>query len=208
MSGNSMFAYTCQRSLSFKAFSIFSWAASKLPAFWKCKISSALISLRSEFKSHIPIVNFLSSTGSASASSGEIVSTAASFFLFPMLGSPAMTRFARSIMLRNSSSRNNFSTWLISKFSRNVFSGNTKSIGASRRIVASVFENSASSSPSSRSFKMRSVTPAAFTFSGFFLRTLYIFSTVPNEVMRVVAVFSPMPAMPIILSDGSPRRPL
>jgi len=75
-------------------------------------------------------------------------------------------------------------------------------------MVASVFENKASSSPSLIKLTIRSVKPRDFNSLSPFLSDLYIFSIVPNFEIRVVAVLSPIPLIPIILSDGSPLRPL
>ena len=118
------------------------------------------------------------------------------------------TLVSRVPSVRNSSSAKRALVLFGSKASFHVFSGTRKSIGASRLIVASIFENNASSSPFFISSKIRGVIPAsrqvkldAFNFS-------YIFSMVPNSFMRMVAVFSPIPLIPIMLSEGSPRSPL
>ncbi len=60
----------------------------------------------------------------------------------------------------NSKRWQNFSTFSSSTDSRQGFSGKENSMGTSRIIVASVLENSASSSPSSSNLTILSVTPA------------------------------------------------
>ena len=112
---------------------------------------------------------------------------------------------SRNVLNPNSSHiRSSFS---MSRFSRHGRSGSANAIGASRRIVASDFEKRASSSCSFRSPIMRAFTPFFRNASSPFLSCAYIFSIVPNPVMSSVAVFSPMPGMPLMLSEGSPRSP-
>ncbi len=142
----------------------------------------------------------------ASVPASEDVSAA------PFLGEtfPSITFFSRGNMVLNSRSAKSFDALSRSIHSLQPTVGSFQSIGASRRMVASTFENSASSSPAVRSSMIRAVIPASLNFStpSSALRALYMSSIGPKVVIRVVAVFSPIPLMPIMLSDGSPRRPL
>ena len=116
--------------------------------------------------------------------------------------------FSLGASVRNSNSENSASIFLRSIFSAKVFWGSEKSIGASGRIVANIFENSASSSPDFKSSTILGVIFALRNFSSPFFNSAFIFSIVPKFEMRIVAVFSPMPFIPGILSDGSPLKPL
>ena len=156
-------------------------------------MSSCPIEVRSEFKSHIAIASFFVSSGFSSTNS--------TFGASDFFDSPPNTERTRFIKLRNSNSRNISSTVSISIFSRNVFSGFCHLIGASRLIVARVLENNASSSPFFKSSIMRALIPAARNALSSFFNFLYKLSMVPKLEIKSLAVFSPIPTIPIILSD-------
>ncbi len=75
-------------------------------------------------------------------------------------------------------------------------------------MVANVLEKNASSLCSSKSPTMRSDTPEATTESLSLSMAVYSASIDPNLLRIVVAVFSPIPGTPIILSEASPLNPL
>ncbi len=145
----------------------------------------------------------ISSTSTAFSSSTSVLS---------ILVLPSITFVNLIPKVLKSSSLNKVFTASLSTPSLNSFSGNLKSIGASRRIVANILLNSASSLPSFNNFIIRSVIPIFLKdlYSSFLSLSnfLYISSIVPKFEMRVLAVFSPIPFIPTILSEGSPLNPL
>ncbi len=119
---------------------------------------------------------------------------------------PEKSVFALLPNVRNSSSSKSVSMSFTGGFHCSF--GMVKETGASRRMVANILENTASSSPSDTNFTTRAFIPFFSNSSGLFFNVLYIFSTEPNARISSPAAFSPIPLMPGMLSDGSPRRPL
>ena len=114
----------------------------------------------------------------------------------------------RSVTVRKPNTEKRLRMAVVSARSRQRVSLTSKESMASIRIVASILENSASSFPSFKRPMIRGVSPSALNFSSSLASILYIFSIVPNSEMRMVPVFSPIPTIPGILSEVSPRRPL
>ena len=144
-----------------------------------CKMSSRFGLVMSELMSQSAICAFLKSSSEIGSWSREScvlpvlvivspVSCVDSFFD----SAGFKISFTRSRKLLKSSSVKRFSSFLGSNDTRHSSFGMENSIGASRRMVASVFEKSASSSPSSKSFMMRSLMPTLVSAAESFLSVL------------------------------------
>ncbi len=137
-------------------------------------------------------------------------------FLFKIILSFVKLFFLNtSLKLLNSNSLHIFINSSSLKLSNHSFFGIEKLIDASFLIVANVLEKIASSSPSIIKLIILSVILFSFfslqislNFSILVWINLYIFSILWKRLSKVVAVFSPIPFIPIILSDVSPLNPL
>ena len=127
----------------------------------------------------------------------------------PRTSAPSSKSFrTRSVTVRKPNSEKRLRMVVVSACARHRVSAKVNDSMASIRIVASILENSASSFPSLSRPTMRGVRPSSLNCPSSFARALYIFSMVPNFEIKIVPVFSPIPTIPGMLSDGSPRRPL
>ena len=166
MSGSSISSYIfCKPSFLICA-KIFSAASEKLDTFAYCKMSSMVGLVISERRSHRAMATFLTSPSSAATCSSFSSGTFSS-----SVSAPPNICLTRAKRVRNSSSLKSISTFLISNASAHFFGGRVNEMGTLRLMVAKVFENSASSSPSFKSCIMRGFIPFSTNTCSSFLST-------------------------------------
>ncbi len=171
ISGSSMSSYNESSPCIFNSLTIFSWARTRSDSPVKSVISSIPGVVWSELSNHNPIAVRRRSSLSRGAASG-FSSPATSVFPFCFVDFSLVASslsfsksFTRPPSVLNSSTLKSAIALSGVNVSFHVFSGSAYAIGASRRIVASIFENNASSSPAISNSTMRGLMPTSVSFS-------------------------------------------